>query len=275
MNTKIDAVAVLPIPTWEDRVYQAHPRSEAEHWPDKLKIGCMELEIADLREHIAAAERAAAAAKDGEQAGDVIADLAMLVRRLVRRLEKDIPGTDLAPQAIDFLKRKGLLGSPLREEATAAPSGSIGELPPLSPTLRNTYSSLTERSHEKLVKEYGQACVTADRAARTPPTGIDASPVPAPQVGHSEAVGVVVPEPYKLPFRRETDKHEVVTIWDADNCGLPFELNTHTQRSLDDKEGLAQEREDAEGLADFIVEAMNAYAAPSPQGAENNNEGGK
>lgn len=59
METKFDAVVVLPIPTWEDRVYQAHPRSEAEHWPDKLKIGCMELEIADLREHIAAVERAA------------------------------------------------------------------------------------------------------------------------------------------------------------------------------------------------------------------------
>lgn len=52
-----------------------------------------------------------------QAAGDaVVDDLAMLVRRLVRSLEKANPGTDLAPQALDYLKRKGLQGSPLREQ---------------------------------------------------------------------------------------------------------------------------------------------------------------
>lgn len=43
-----------------------------------------------------------------------VEDLAMLVRRLVRKLDKECPGTDLAPQALDYLKRKGLASSPLR-----------------------------------------------------------------------------------------------------------------------------------------------------------------
>ncbi|WP_314439462.1 hypothetical protein [Massilia timonae] len=62
--------------------------------------------------------RAALAAKAEAPALD---DLATLVRRLVRRLEKDSPGTDLAAQALDYLKRKGLAGSPLRAQQAAAP----------------------------------------------------------------------------------------------------------------------------------------------------------
>lgn len=42
---------------------------------------------------------------------------------------------------------------------------SNDNLPPLSATLRNTYSSLTERCHERLVQEYGQACFALGRAA--------------------------------------------------------------------------------------------------------------
>ena len=43
-------------------------------------------------------------------------DLAMLVRRLAHRLEKVSPGDTVAAQANDFLRRKGLQGSVLREE---------------------------------------------------------------------------------------------------------------------------------------------------------------
>jgi hypothetical protein len=46
-------------------------------------------------------------------------DIAALVVRLARKLEKEFPGTDLVPQAFDYLTRKGLSGSPLR--ATTKP----------------------------------------------------------------------------------------------------------------------------------------------------------
>ncbi len=41
--------------------------------------------------------------------------LAMLVRSLAHRLEKVSPGDTVASQANDYLRRKGLNGSPLRE----------------------------------------------------------------------------------------------------------------------------------------------------------------
>lgn len=55
-----------------------------------------------------------------EPADQRVDDLAMLVRRLVRKLEKECPGTDLVPQALDYLHRKGLAGSPLREASQPA-----------------------------------------------------------------------------------------------------------------------------------------------------------
>lgn len=44
-------------------------------------------------------------------AENTVDDLAMLVRKLVRHLPE---GADLRVQAVDYLHRKGLLGSPLR-----------------------------------------------------------------------------------------------------------------------------------------------------------------
>ena len=41
-------------------------------------------------------------------------DLAQLVKQLVRALRKALPGNDLADKALDYLKRQGLQGSPLR-----------------------------------------------------------------------------------------------------------------------------------------------------------------
>lgn len=45
------------------------------------------------------------------EAEKTVDDLAMLVRKLVHRLPE---GSDLRVQAVDYLHRKGLLGSPLR-----------------------------------------------------------------------------------------------------------------------------------------------------------------
>ena len=41
-------------------------------------------------------------------------DMAMMIRRLVRALQKANPESDLAKRAMDYLKRHGLEGSPLR-----------------------------------------------------------------------------------------------------------------------------------------------------------------
>lgn len=42
-------------------------------------------------------------------------DLAALVRQLVRTLRKAAPDNDLADKALDYLRRKGLQGTPLRQ----------------------------------------------------------------------------------------------------------------------------------------------------------------
>lgn len=47
-------------------------------------------------------------------------DLAALVRQLVRSLRKAAPQHALPDKALDYLKRKGLQGSPLRHNAETA-----------------------------------------------------------------------------------------------------------------------------------------------------------
>ena len=53
----------------------------------------------------------------GLAAGDLpmVGDLAMLVARLARKLRKATPADELPAQALDYLNRNGLKGSPLRE----------------------------------------------------------------------------------------------------------------------------------------------------------------
>lgn len=53
----------------------------------------------------------------GLAAGDLpmVGDLAMLVARLARKLRKSTPADELPAQALDYLNRNGLKGSPLRE----------------------------------------------------------------------------------------------------------------------------------------------------------------
>ena len=54
---------------------------------------------------------------NGLAAGDLpmVGDLAMLVARLARKLLKATPADELPAQALDYLNRNGLKGSPLRE----------------------------------------------------------------------------------------------------------------------------------------------------------------
>ncbi|MFZ3286618.1 MAG: hypothetical protein WA191_07180 [Telluria sp.] len=93
----------------------------------------------------------------------------------------------------------------------------------------------------------------AEYQGQLAPAPLSAAPVPTVQAGE-------LPYGYVAPFRVEVDKHEIVTICDASGCGLPFELNTHTQRSLDDTEGLAQELKGSVAFADFMAKAMNSAA---------------
>jgi len=53
----------------------------------------------------------------GLAAGDLpmVGDLAMLVARLARKLRKAAPADELPGQALDYLNRNGLKGSPLRK----------------------------------------------------------------------------------------------------------------------------------------------------------------
>lgn len=50
-----------------------------------------------------------------EQSETIVDDLAQLVTRLVRQLRKAAPDNELSEKALDYLKRKELLGSPLRD----------------------------------------------------------------------------------------------------------------------------------------------------------------
>lgn len=57
----------------------------------------------------------------------VVDDLAMWIRRLARSLEKSNPMNALPRLAMDYLKRHGLEGGPLRAEPAATASRTVGE----------------------------------------------------------------------------------------------------------------------------------------------------
>ena len=51
-----------------------------------------------------------------EQSENVVGDLSYLVKQLVHSIKMDRPDNVLAERAMDYLKRKELCGSPLRDE---------------------------------------------------------------------------------------------------------------------------------------------------------------
>jgi hypothetical protein len=58
-------------------------------------------------------------------------NLTGLVKQLAHKLGKAAPGNDLSARALDYLRRKGLLGSPLRDAgalATSTPTDSKGSV---------------------------------------------------------------------------------------------------------------------------------------------------
>jgi len=59
------------------------------------------------------------AAKDYKELEKVVGDLTILVKQLAHLLKKSSPDKALPDAAMDYLKRKDLLGSPLREVPNA------------------------------------------------------------------------------------------------------------------------------------------------------------
>lgn len=53
---------------------------------------------------------------ENERLTNVVGDLSILTKRFVHRLRKAAPDNDLPEQALDYLKRKGLQGRPMRAE---------------------------------------------------------------------------------------------------------------------------------------------------------------
>lgn len=70
-----------------------------------------------LEKHRAIAHACEMAQKDYAELERVTDDLAALVRQLVRSLREAAPQHDLPDKALDYLKRKGLQGTPLRHNS--------------------------------------------------------------------------------------------------------------------------------------------------------------
>jgi len=79
----------------------------------------MSYEVWGEPDDIPECQRCEEAAKDYEELEKVVDDLAQMVKRLARALRKSNPDTELPAKALDYLKRKELLGSPLREVPNA------------------------------------------------------------------------------------------------------------------------------------------------------------
>lgn len=58
-----------------------------------------------------------------EQSETIVDDLAQLVKRLVHQLRKAAPDNELSEKALDYLKRKKLYESPLRDVSNAELTG--------------------------------------------------------------------------------------------------------------------------------------------------------
>lgn len=77
---------------------------------------CITIDVRDEIDALRAA-LASTAQQDYAELERVTDDLAALVRQLVRSLRKAAPQHALPDKALDYLKRKGLQGSPLRHNA--------------------------------------------------------------------------------------------------------------------------------------------------------------
>lgn len=159
------------IPTWQERLQQAHPQSEAEHWPAELKVKYMALELAD---------RAALASK-GDTGGDLSAAAFEDIFESWDGCMYDAPGENIdigAALRIDIGK---LLAT--------APRAAI---PARDAALEEAAQAVVGMGSTDPIMSYGQLCAEAIRALK----GVAAIPAAG-----SSAAGLTV----KLTEMRESN----------------------------------------------------------------------
>lgn len=69
-------------------------------------------------------------------------DMRMLIQRLARSLNKAAPGNDLSSSAMDYLKRVGLVGTPLRGESEHSSASHEGPTLPPMPMTPHTHPKI-------------------------------------------------------------------------------------------------------------------------------------
>lgn len=117
----------------------------------------------------------------------VVDDLRTLVARLAQSLRKAAPGNELAEKAVDYLRRHGLQGSPLRDGAPAAPQVAAApaghKLVPME---------ITEEMHAAAVRTIVRCTGNSDFPPRVWRAMLAAAPevaAPAEQYTHWKAGG--------------------------------------------------------------------------------------
>jgi hypothetical protein len=116
-----------------DRVVQ-ELRADVEKWKAKaVEIDEIYQQLQDILQETRKTNRAESLAnarssglvlRERDTLRAEVDDLSALVRQLVHSLRKSAPGNELSEKALDYLKRKGLQGSPLR---AALAGGKEGE----------------------------------------------------------------------------------------------------------------------------------------------------
>lgn len=90
-------------------------------------------------------------------------DLAQLVAQLVRALRKAAPDNDLSERALGYLKRKGLIGSPLRASADAAVDADVqtikNAIDALNPAATEVTPAPKERPFQVFMRLLNLMCV--------------------------------------------------------------------------------------------------------------------
>lgn len=101
--------------TWQQRVLEAHPRSDPEHWPDELKAKYMQLEIAELRASIEAKRSVPNGAKIPVETCSLLAkkhtgmrvDYSGMLRQARQGLRREPALAEMLRQLSDHMKELG------------------------------------------------------------------------------------------------------------------------------------------------------------------------
>ena len=110
-----------------------------------------------------------AVASAGPTSDPRVDDLAMLVKRLAHSLEKVSPDSDLPGKAIDYLKRKGLQGSPLRQGDNAPDSVQPFDYSPFTPPFEFYCGKILDSNGRNILDVRGWGFLTGTGGAHLHP----------------------------------------------------------------------------------------------------------